>query len=154
MNVVDLLFLTGTLQPAACPNVARASRGAYSTVTSHLRGRPFESIQNCVDNHGLYIHSVEAFKEAIEMGYLTYQMSLHALIRNNCSPDVLEYCIYTRQVKILAGAVLEAMKNKDPRYLHILREATDPAVLSEAFQWIVEEDVPILQPLELLRVYK
>ena len=149
-TVVDLLFQTGTLRPAECTNGARVSRAWKSTVSKHLRGRPFESIQTCVQDRGYYLDSVEAFKEAVNLGYCAYQMTLHGIIRNHCCVDVLKYCVHDLRISILPGAVVEAMRNKNPAYLRVLKEATDPAVLREAYQWIVEERVAIHQPLELL----
>jgi hypothetical protein len=150
-TIVELLFQTGTVRPTACPNIARVNRSTYSIVKKHCKGRAFDSIQKCVDEHGLHLDSVEAFMEAINLGYCAYQMSLHPLIRNRCHVDVLKYCIYNRRIKILPGAIVEAMRSEDSRYVHILTEATSREVIAEAVDWILEEKVPILQPLALLR---
>ncbi len=145
-QVLDLVFHMGVLNPCRTPHVALVNRASLNTVTKHLRSRPFESIQKLVDDYGDFMDSLASFECALQHGYVPYQLSLRSVIKHRGHPDVLRRLLQ-RNVRITAGALVDAAMCKDPVYLAILLEAADPQVLEEARAWISEERLCVLHEL-------
>jgi hypothetical protein len=149
-TVVDLIFHTGVLRPQEAHNVALVNRHCSNTVHKHLKHTKFVSIQESVEKQGMYTDCMESFLYAISMGYCAYQYTIHSIIRNNGSLDVLKHCLFDRKIRVLSGAVVEAMRNENPAYFELICQATSREEMREAYDWIVEERLSVRQPLELL----